>query len=287
MPRNDPSYCPLPSGPLAYSLYGGGRRKAIFFHGHPGSRVQGSLLHDDAKALGFEVAAFDRPGFGHSAAFASSGASPLDLSGALAALADSLGWGQFHLIAVSGGAPYALNSAPALGPRVRSIEVVCGLGPLHEERFRRRFPRGPYRAMRLGAWLPTPALSGLARLALLGHGRRGRGQRPGFLSPGDFTLLQSPEVGPLLRLSLESAFRQGAAGVKRDLGAFLAPWKLDYAAIPAPVTFWHGRDDRLVPWEFSAWLAERIPGSRLFTPETEGHYTLPLRRAREILEKIR
>ena len=274
---------------MAYSLVGGGPRKAIFFHGHPGSRVQATFfLEPHAKTVGIEVAAFDRAGFGHSTDFPSLGA-PLDLSGAVLALANSLGWERFHLIAVSGGAPYALNSLAGLGSRALSLQLVCGLGPLHEKRFRGRFPFAPLQALRLGAWLPSPLLAGAVKIALRSLGRSGarRGGRcPRYLSAGDFALLHSPTVGPGLRASLESAFRQGVGGAQRDLRAFLSPWNVDYKGLPCPVTFWHGRSDLLVPCEFSEWLSMRIPGSQLFTLEGEGHYTLPLTRAAEILKKI-
>jgi pimeloyl-ACP methyl ester carboxylesterase len=279
-----PLYCPVPGGTLAYSLFGGGERKAIFFHGHPGSRHQGAFVGPHAKPLGLEIAAFDRAGFGHSSLFPS-GKNPLDLAPALRALADQLGWKRFHLIAVSGGAPYALNSAPGLAERVHSIHLICGMGPLADPRFRRRFPRGALEAMRLANALPAPVLSGALRLALLAARRTGRRNMP-FLSPGDAELLGSPMVSSTLRDSLDSAFRQGVAGARRDWRAFLSPWELDMAAISAPVTFWHGREDRLVPCEFSEWLSSRIPRSVLRLVEGEGHYTLPLLRAREILEEI-
>lgn len=285
-----PRFCATGSGKLAYNVYGApdAPDRAIFFHGHPGSRVQGALLHQDALREGFAVAAFDRAGIGDSDFFRESAGGPLDLSGALLALADELGWDRFHLIAVSGGAPYALNSLPGLGKRALSATLVCGLGPLAETRFRQAFPRGPLRAIRLAAWLPLPALTGLLRLALRAlralpsaPGRR----RPPFLSPADFALLRAPGVGAALRASLEGAFRQGAGGAQRDLRAYQSPWTLDYQAIECPVFFWHGTGDRLVPPSTSEWLAARIPHAKLHLLN-EGHYTLPLTQSGEILQNI-
>ncbi|MGZ3657023.1 MAG: alpha/beta fold hydrolase [Bdellovibrionota bacterium] len=279
-------HCKVDGGRLAYSLFGSGAHKAIFFHGHPGSLSQATFLEEAAHEAGIEVAAFDRPGFGQSDLF-ESGRSLLDLSKPLTILADSLGWDSFHFIAVSGGAPYALNSLCGLENRVRSISVVCGLGPLSEARFRDSFPRGPYRAMQIAPWVPPVLLRGAIRLLLRSLGRSGaRGPRPRYLNPADFALLQNPALAPGLRSSLEGAFRQGVEGAQRDLRAFLSPWNPDHKHVSCPVFFWHGRDDRLVPCEFSEWLSERIPQASLFLLEGEGHYTLPLLRAREILQKI-
>jgi pimeloyl-ACP methyl ester carboxylesterase len=138
-------------------------------------------------------------------------------------------------------------------------------------------------AMRLGLWIPDPLLGGLAKLSLqTRHGSR----RPPFLSPADHELLRSAAVAPKLKLALESAFRQGVRGVKREWEAFLTPWSVNFGSLPAPVTLWHGLDDRLVPAAFSERLAGRIPGAKLELREGEGHYTLPLRRTGEILAGI-
>jgi pimeloyl-ACP methyl ester carboxylesterase len=288
---NHPRFAETGTGPLAFEIFGNPRasRKAIFFHGHPGSLAQGGLIHDAAQKAGFTVAAFDRPGFGHSALFKASPGNPLDLSSALLALADELGWQEFHLIAVSGGAPYALNSVPGLGKRALSVTLVCGLGPLAEPEIRRAFPRGPYRALRIVALIPEPILSLAVKIALkaLSNPRANAGRgRMAFLSKSDRALLQGNQAGKALKASLEGAFRQGAKGAQRDQRAYLTPWKVNLSKLSCPVTLWHGGEDRLVPSSTSEWLAKRIPGSKLHLLKSEGHYTLPLTRSDEILQNL-
>ena len=58
----------LPDGrKLAYSEYGDRHGKpVIYFHGFPGSRVEGLLMDAAAKWLGLRIVAPDRPGFGRS-----------------------------------------------------------------------------------------------------------------------------------------------------------------------------------------------------------------------------
>lgn len=276
----------LPSGlELAYTRHGSGPRKAIFFHGHPGSRHQAAFLEPHLAAAGLEVLAFDRPGYGNSAPETAS-ERPIELAPHVAALADAAGFSRFHLIAVSGGAPYALSAAAALGERVSGAAIVCGLGPLADDECRPHFPKSLLAFMKLALKVPEPLLEGVVRFQLgrLLEGRAGR--RPPFLSESDFELVGSEAVRPALRASLEAAFRQGVQGSRRDLRAFLAPWELRWDAISCPVTFHHGLDDRLVPWQFSEIGAARIPGARFVPYEGEGHYTLPIRRAAEILEGL-
>lgn len=271
---------------VSYVTSGKGKRKAIFFHGHPGSRHQISFLTAHVDTHDLEVASFDRPGYGNSSPESDS-THPLDLSEQVAALADELGWKKFHLIAVSGGGPYALKCASVLGKRVLSAQIICGLGPLHEKELRKHFRRRLYGAMRLALMLPSPLLHGFVQNRLQALFTRTKaGTKPVFMNNGDFALIGSSEIKPQLRASLEAAFRQGVEGSKRDIRAFLAPWQVDWAAISCPVVFTHGLDDQLVPWQFSEALAARIPGARFVSFKNEGHYTLPIMRGSEILKEI-
>ena len=285
----------LPSGQeLAWSLHGPGPRKAVFFHGHPGSRHQASFLEPHLAKAGLEVLAFDRPGYGNSSPETES-ARPIDLAAQVEALAEAAGFRRFHLIAVSGGAPYALSAAAAVGERVQGAAIVCGLGPLADSECRPHFPRSLLAVMKLALKVPEPLLEGVVRFQLgrllrqldsAGGGEGKAGRRPPFLSEADFELVGSEAVRPRLRASLEAAFRQGVQGSRRDLRAFLAPWEVDWRAISCPVALHHGLDDRLVPWRFSEILGARLPNARFVPYEGEGHYTLPIRRAAEILRGL-
>jgi len=271
---------------LSYVLAGSGSRKAIFFHGHPGSRHQIAFIEKHCEEHNLEVLAFDRPGYGNSAPEQDS-RNPLDLSLEVAALANSRGWNKFHLIAVSGGAPYALKCAAALGKRVLSAQIICGLGPLNERDLRQYFRRRLYLAMKIALLVPSPILDTLVRNRLHALFQRPASSVPPvFLSRADFELIGSAEIRTQLRLSLESAFRQGVEGSKRDLRAFIRPWEVDWNAISCSVVLCHGLNDQLVPWQFSEALAKRIPGARFVPFENEGHYTLPILRTAEILREI-
>lgn len=52
---------------LGYAQYGDLTGKAIFFfHGTPGSRIDGAFLHDEALKVGVRIICIDRPGIGWS-----------------------------------------------------------------------------------------------------------------------------------------------------------------------------------------------------------------------------
>ena len=60
------------------------------------------------------------------------------------------------------------------------------------------------------------------------------------------------------------------------------PWGFDLASIEVPVSYWHGEQDKFVPFSHGVWLAAHIPGveARL-TPE-DGHLTILVKRYGEV-----
>ena len=120
----------LPDGRrVGYAEYGDpGGLPVLALHGTPGSRLMFALADADARDRGLRLIAPERPGYGLSDY--RSCASLLDHAADLAALADALGIGQFALIGVSGGGPYALAAAAAMPGRVVLLALVGPVGPI-------------------------------------------------------------------------------------------------------------------------------------------------------------
>ena len=85
-------------------------------------------MAEAAIAAGARLIAADRPGMGGSSPQPGRriGDWPLDL----AALADHLRLARFHVLGLSGGAPFAMACAVALSERILGLGLVCGLGSL-------------------------------------------------------------------------------------------------------------------------------------------------------------
>ena len=118
----------LPSGrTLGYATYGSPTGPALFyFHGIPGSRIEGAELHPAAVTLGIRVIAVDRPGLGLSSYVPNRLVA--DWAADVDQLARHLELKTYRVIGRSGGAAYALACANAL-PRERllGVGVVCGM----------------------------------------------------------------------------------------------------------------------------------------------------------------
>lgn len=113
---------------LGYTEYGRSDGEPIlYFHGHPGSRLEASLAHEAAAAFGFRVIALDRPGYGLSDF--QHGRAITDWPADVAQAADALGIDSFSVAGASGGGPYALACAWRLPGRVVRAAVISGVGP--------------------------------------------------------------------------------------------------------------------------------------------------------------
>jgi pimeloyl-ACP methyl ester carboxylesterase len=259
----------------------------IYCHGFPGSRLEGRLLERPADRRGVRVIAPDRPGYGLSDEKSERTIS--EWTDDIAQLADYLELEQFSVLATSGGGPYGLALAHRLAARIRSLAVVCGLGPIDRTEALRsmRWPaRFGFRSAQGAAWL-TQLIYG----EFVGRLMR---RRPEFtlslltvaMPAADRLVLAKPEVRTALCDSMREAVRSGVKGALQDLVLYAHDWGFNLAGIRVPVTFWHGEADATVPMSHTLLVAELLPHAEVHRLPGEGHFSLPINRADEILETL-
>jgi pimeloyl-ACP methyl ester carboxylesterase len=205
----------------------------------------------------------------------------------VAALADGLALARFALVGESGGGPYALACAHELSERLTAVAVVCGLGPVAGP----GATAGIAPKERLGYAIATraPLLAGRALVPVARFAARAprsflritRWQ----LEPPDRRALDGP-LGDLVAADFAEAFRQGGAGVGRDLALLFRPWPFAPDRIATPVRFLHGALDRTVSVEVARALARAIPGARLEVFEGDGHFSLLPAHADRLLAEL-
>ena len=117
---------------LAYGEYGDPQgHPTFYFHGGPGSRLEGALFHEGGLKHSLRIMAVDRPGMGGSDFLP--GRTMLDFPKDVAALADSLGLDRFGVIGWSGGGPSALTTAYAIPERLTFVLSLASFPLLNFE----------------------------------------------------------------------------------------------------------------------------------------------------------
>lgn len=245
---------------LGYAEYGDPTGFPILaFHGIPGSRLTFAFAHEKACRRRLRLIAPDRPGIGCSDP--SPQRSILDWAGDLRQLVDRLELGNFGLIGVSGGGPYALAVAHRLADRVAGTAIVSGMGPVDDPWVLERATRA--QRIRLHLFRDVPGFI-LLLTAAAGAGLKhlpderlmriiGRVPEPGR------EVLRETEAAASVFGPLREAYRQGAGGVRRDLKLMVQPWRFRIEEVPGPVCLWHGEDDFDVPVILGRAVARRLP----------------------------
>ncbi len=274
---------------LGFAEYGDPNGWPIFyFHGWPGSRIEASILQPIALAHRMRVIAVDRPGLGLSDC--QRGRRILDWPTDLLALADHLGLERFAIIAASGGGPYGLICAARFPERLTTVALVSALGPLdapgalqgmiwHNRLLIRVGRRAPWLAALIIAWVARGMRQHPDRVFAPTFLRR--------LPAPDQEAITQPIFRQALSRSIREAFRGGVHGPVWDGLLYVRPWGFSVSEIRAPVRLWQGELDVHVPSTMGRWLAQNVPKCRATFCPGEGHLSLPLNRADEILEALR
>jgi pimeloyl-ACP methyl ester carboxylesterase len=285
----EPRRCLTPDGrTVAYAEWGEPAGLPVMYcHGFPGSRMEAKLADRPARALGIRLIAPDRPGFGASDFLPHRRIA--DWPRDLATLADSLGITRFHVIGVSGGAPYALAVAEQLHERVAGIALVCGLGEFVGDDptsgmntaaafaidFRRHWPQ-------LGHWAYTHLIGPTLRRfpdsifrILVGHA-----------PAADREVLADNAVRDAIVASYAEAFRQGSTGPAHELGLITSPWEIDLARVGHKVHLWHGEADQTVPIGMAERHARILPSVSTHFFPNEGHFSLIVRYMHTVLAAL-
>lgn len=260
-------------------------RPVLAFHGAPASRLMFEPAARSAEVHGLRLIAPDRPGYGLSsphpertlATFADDVAAVLDL----------LSIETAPILAISGGCPYAVAAAVALGPRISALALVSPLGEIAspaanailswpQRAFFRRLPSRPALLRRLAETARAGfRLSPEASYAVF----------RAWLSPPDRAVLATAEARAVVVAMTAEALRSGVDGAVSDLALYARPWPLAPEAVACPAALWQGTSDVIVPAALAFDLAARIPGCRTHELQGHGHFWV-LEHVDEVLTEV-
>ena len=275
---------------IAFEQYGDASGvPVIFCHGWPSSRTMARLTDEAARDLGIRIISPDRPGISGSSLQTNRKLS--DWPQVVERLTDHLGIGEFRMLAISGGAPYAYATARAMPERVRAIAIISGAVPIvdlvdHQGLLRlyrwmlALYQRSP-RLLRKLFLLARPILSLRPPVRL-----RPLVLKMLMLQTCDEESLRDSAAFEAVFESQRRAWRESAEGVMTDAQIYAQPWGFPIEEVRVPVRLWHGKQDRAFSARLAEDIAKRLPNCEARFVDGAGHYSLPIRYMRQILRDL-
>jgi len=257
---------------LGYSQWGAADAPPLLYcHGFPSNRRELDLIQPvlERRQVHARVVALNRPGYGPSTFQEDRGFLdwPLDVAEA----ADKLGIGQFAVLGVSGGCPYALACGYVLGDRVTRIGIVVGMGPIDATGMKQATAISGPSALELVRRLQF----GMAAMAFRkGQEARFVEQSVASMGAADQAVMLRPEVREWFTEAMRESFEQGGRTASHEAGLYRRRWGFNPQHITAAKTrFWYGGADQTVPVSAGRWLADRVSGSDFTLWPQHGHFS--------------
>lgn len=267
----------VPDGPLVVSL-----------HGTPQGHDLLPEMVAAAELHGLRIATYARPGYAGSSR--RPGRTVADAVPDVLAVADALGAARFAVVGASGGGPHALACGALAADRCAAVATLAGVGPWQMDDLDFLTGMGEGNEVEFAAAVdgegPLRALLVPWREQMVDGGPEGTyAGMESVLSPPDREVFTG-EHAAQLHASASLAMREGVDGWVDDDLAFIRPWGFVPADVTVPVFLWQGGQDLMVPPAHGRWLAAALPTCRpRFLPD-DGHLTLAIRRAPEVLADL-
>ncbi|GAA4660100.1 alpha/beta fold hydrolase [Gordonia humi] len=273
---------------MGFSEFGApGGPTIVWLHGTPGARRQiPTEAREYAERRGFRLIGLDRPGVGSSTVHSYSCIA--DFAHDFQLVLDTLGVDRFSVIGLSGGGPYSLAVSHVLADRVVSTGIVGGVAPVTGPDAieggamgiaRHAVPLIDVAGHPIGKALSSilsvarpiadPAISLYARLS----------------PEADRELLGRPEFRAMFLDDLLHGGSRRMDAPFADLRLFVRDWGFRIGDVEAPIDWWHGDADNIVPYEHGAHMAALLPNATLHTLPAQSHLS-GLNYAVEIIDTL-
>lgn len=262
----------------------------VYVHGTPSSGLVPDDLGRAALDRGMRLVSWSRPGYATSSRQAER--SVASFAADAEAVLDHLGIERAWGAGWSGGGPHALALAALLPHRFHAVATLAGVAPYAESQ----------------GTLEWMAGMGQDNLDEFGASLAGEDPLRGYLEPQVAVLRNVrphqivdamssllPEVdrshlagefGDFLAQEIRESLSVSPDGWVDDDLAFVEPWGFDLASIAVPVTVWQGSEDLMVPFAHGEWLAAHVPDARVRLLEGDGHLSIVVGRAGEIVDDL-
>jgi pimeloyl-ACP methyl ester carboxylesterase len=270
---------------LGYTDLGKSDGKPLFhFNGFPGSRLEVTILADEAIKKNIRVIGIDRPGMGLSDF--KKNRTLLDWPDDVVELADALGIDKFAVEGISGGGPYVAACAYKIPERLTSCGIISGAASKDleiEKKMRifsviRIFPW----LFKLMIWLQSRGMRNLEKA------EKKMKESAKKFPEADRKIFDDPQILSLFVKETAEAFRQGSKGVYYEGKIYVKSWgfNLEDISPKLKVYIWHGEADEIVPVAMGRGMCKLIPNCEGKFYPGEGHYSTIFKYYKEIIDAL-
>lgn len=243
----------------------------VYCHGSQSSRLE---MHYDvsfATKNELRIITIDRPGHGLSD-FNLTG-SILGFANDVMQLMEHLGITKFSVVGMSAGSPFALALAYSFPNNVSNCSIISGFAPFTKES--KQYLSKEVKTM-LGLAKSMPfLLKVMLKIQRKQLAKNPKKALAGFLkimSSPDQEVLKNESVMSVIESMFTEAFRNGSEGVAYEISKLLVrDWKFNLSEIKVPVTFWQGKEDNNVPYQWAELMSKEVSNSELKLIDNEGH----------------
>jgi pimeloyl-ACP methyl ester carboxylesterase len=259
---------------LAFAEYGRPNGIPVFhFNGSGGSRLE----HPESEVLnrlGVRYISSDRPGHGNSTLHPER--TLLSWSDDVAALADHLQVGRFHVLGWSAGGPHALACAFRMPERVISGAIVSGLAPPERPNPLEGYKGMLWFLMVVGRRYPklVSLFRGLVAKQVQKADSKFADRFVKSLPKEDQLPFKDDALKEMMLGDIVEGYKQGGGGPASDDILINSPWGFDIRAIQTRFDVWQGDLDKNVPFNQGEYQAEALPNSRYHLVQGKGHMLL-------------
>ena len=256
-------------------------------HGTPGAAEMFDPLVEAGAERNLRHITYGRPGYGDSGRHP--GRNVASCIEDVVAVADALGYERFYSVGGSGGGPHSIACATLLPDRVIAAASIASPAPVGAEGLDWTAGMGQENVTELAAAHGPDAefktyLEGQAGSMLESSGEEIVAVLGDVVAEVDRRAL-SGELGEFIARELAHSMATGVWGWFDDDRAILGDWGFELGAEHAPLSVWHGGQDRFVPVAHGEWLARRLNAQAHLRPD-DGHLSLSLSAYGEILDVL-
>ena len=257
---------------LGYAEYGNENGKPIIYcHGSQSSRLE--MHYDTSFAIknNLRIITIDRPGHG---------ISDFNLEGSILSFANDanqlvehLKIEKFSVVGMSAGSPFALGIAYSFPEKIEAVNIISGFAPFDSSS--KQFLSKEIKTMlnlaksfpfllKIMLKIQAKQLKKNPQKALIGFLK--------IMDESDQIVLKDERVMQVIQSMFVEAFRNGSKGVAHEISKILVrKWGFKLNEINVPVTFWQGKQDNNVPYQWAELMSNEINNSELKLFPDEGH----------------